>query len=317
MDYTLTLAGKTFHPLGLGCWVFDNQLWSPEREEALLETMHTALELGINHFDTASGYGDGASEQCVGRFLSMPGRRNQVLLASKADVAETAQDMLKRVRRSIKRLNTEMIDLYYIHWPDANRDMRPTMSGLEQARKRGWIRAIGVSNFSPEQMQQVSQVGQIDVHQIGFNLFWRFRERDVIAYCREENIPVITYSSLAQGILTSKFPQQLNLPPGDIRRGIIFFQPAIWPHVFQAVEQLKALAEEEQRPLQHLAIRWTLAQPGIACALVGARSAEQVSQNAAAMHEDIPAWVFARMTTISDELMRHLPDMGDMYHTGI
>ena len=97
-----------------------------------------------------------------------------------------------------------------------------------------------------------------------------------------------TYSSLAQGILTGKFPQQLELPRGDVRSDIIFFQPAIWPLVFQAVEQLKALALEVDRPLQHLAIRWTLAQPGIACALVGARSPEQVRENAAAVQGKSP-----------------------------
>jgi aryl-alcohol dehydrogenase-like predicted oxidoreductase len=315
MNQTVSLAGKAFHPLGLGCWVFDTQLWSGQGEEALFDTMQAALRQGIDHFDTATGYGNGSSERVIGRFLARPGRREQVFLASKADIAETAQDMLDNIRHSLERLQTETIDLYYIHWPDRSRDMRPTMAGLEMARQRGWIGAVGVSNFSPEQMEQVSQAGKIDVHQLGYNLFWRFRERDVIAYCREHGIPLITYSSLAQGILTGKFPRQLNLPRGDARNDIIFFQPNIWPHVYQAVEQLKGLAAEIGRPLQHLAIRWTLAQPGIVCALVGARNPAQVNENAAAMQGEIPAGVFERMTAISDELMRQLPDTGDMYHT--
>jgi myo-inositol catabolism protein IolS len=314
MNQTISLAGQTFHPLGLGCWVFDNQLWTSQGESALHDTMQTALQHGINHFDTATGYGSGSSEEVLGRFLAGPGRRERVFLASKADVAETEQGMLDNIQRSLERLQTSTIDLYYIHWPDIRRDMRPTMSGLEMARQQGLIRAIGVSNFSPEQMEQVAQVGKIDAYQLGYNLFWRFREQDVIAYCREHNIPVITYSSLAQGILTGKFPRQLHLPHGDARNGIIFFQPSIWPHVYQAVEPLKALAEELERPLQHLAIRWSLAQPGIACALVGARSPQQVRENAAAMQGEIPAWIFERMTAISDELMRQLPDTGDMYH---
>ncbi|RPJ43367.1 MAG: aldo/keto reductase, partial [Chloroflexi bacterium] len=238
MDQPISLAGKAFHPLGLGCWVFDNQLWSSQAEEALLDTMQTALQLGINHFDTATGYGNGASEEVVGHFLSRSGRREHVFLASKADVADTAQGMLENIRRSLERLQSATIDLYYIHWPDDGRDMRPTMEGLEQARRQGWINAIGVSNFSPEQMEQVAQAGKIDAHQLGYNLFWRFRERDAIAYCRERGIPVITYSSLAQGILTGKFARQLDLRRGDARNGIIFFQPGIWPRVYQAVEQL-------------------------------------------------------------------------------
>ena len=104
MDHTISLAGKAFHPLGLGCSIFDNKLWSSQGEEALLDTMQTALQHGIDHFDTATGYGNGASEQIVGRFLARPGRREQVFLASKADVADTAQGMLDNVRRSLERL---------------------------------------------------------------------------------------------------------------------------------------------------------------------------------------------------------------------
>lgn len=316
-----SIAGKSFNPLGLGCWVFDTRLWS-QGEEVLLQTMQTALEQGINHFDTATGYGNGLSEKLVGRFLTnlppslITHYPEQIFLATKADVATTAQAMVKNIRRSLERLQVETVDLYYIHWPDNQIDMRPAMEGLEQARQQGLIRAVGVSNFSVKQMEQVAQVGRIDAHQIGYNLFWRFREQDVIAYCCQQNIPIITYSSLAQGILTGKFPKVLNLAAGDDRRGIILFQPHNWPRIYAAVEQLKALAEEVGRPLQHLAIRWTLTRPGVACALAGARSPEQVLANAAALDGKISDEVFARMTTISDEVMRHLPDTGDMYHTG-
>jgi aryl-alcohol dehydrogenase-like predicted oxidoreductase len=178
---TISLSGKTFHLLGLGCWVFDRRLWSAEGEDALLQTMQTALQQGINHFDTATGYGSGSSEQVVGRFLQ--DRREQVFLASKADVTKTARDMLENVRRSLERLQTGVIDLYHIHWPDSRVDMRPAMEGLETARQAGQVRAVGVSNFSVADMEQVAQVGRIDAHQLGYNLFWRFRERDVIASC--------------------------------------------------------------------------------------------------------------------------------------
>lgn len=306
-----SLSGKTFHVLGLGCWVFDRRLWSAEGEEMLQQTMQAALQHGINHFDTATGYGSGSSEQVVGRFLA--GHREQVLIASKADVTATAQGMLDNVRRSLERLQTDVIDLYYIHWPDSRIDMRPAMEGLEMARQKGLIRAVGVSNFSAADMEQVAQAGCIDAHQLGYNLFWRFRERDVIAACRERSIPVITYSSLAQGILTGKFPRQLDLPSSDQRRTIVFFQEKTWPVIYEAVEHLKALAEEAGRPLPHLAIRWTLAQPGIACVLAGARSPEQVRENAAAMQGEIPAEILDRMTAISNEVMHRLPDTGNMY----
>jgi aryl-alcohol dehydrogenase-like predicted oxidoreductase len=187
------------------------------------------------------------------------------------------------------------------------------MEGLELARQQGKIRAIGVSNFSVEQMAQVAEVGRIDAHQLGYNLFWRYAERDVIPYCREHGIAMITYSSIAQGILTGKFPRNLEFQTGDQRQGILFFEPEIWPHVYAGVEQFKAIAQELNRPLAHLAIRWVLHQPGITSALVGARTAPQVGQNVQAMAGAIPPQVFERMTEISDEVIKKIPDVGNMY----
>jgi myo-inositol catabolism protein IolS len=314
------LAGKPIARLGLGCWVFDPQLWSAGQERLLLDTMAAALEQGVNHFDTATGYGSGASETVIGKFLRerLPplgevSHAKTVFLASKADVAPTADEMIERVQQSLARMGVDAIDLYYIHWPNSRLDMRPAMEGLERARRDGLVRAIGVSNFSPEQMEQVLQVGRIHAHQLGYNLFWRFRERDVLAFCRAREIPVITYGSIAQGILTGKFPRQHHLPPGDQRNSIIFFRETNWPFVWEAVEALKELAAQVNRPLQHLAIRWVLAQTGIACALVGARSPQQIRENAAALDGEIPPEVFERMTAISDALMRRLPDQGNMY----
>jgi aryl-alcohol dehydrogenase-like predicted oxidoreductase len=298
--------------LGLGCWVFGLAQWSGQARDELLAVMAAALEAGLTHFDTAASYGNGRSEEVVGQFLG--GRRDRVFLASKASLDKMdARLMLERVDKSLARLQTDVIDLYYIHWPRQGKDLRPLMEGLELARQQGKIRAIGVSNFSVEQMAQVAEVGRIDAHQLGYNLFWRYAERDVIPYCREHGIAMITYSSIAQGILTGKFPRNLEFQTGDQRQGILFFEPEIWPHVYAGVEQFKAIAQELNRPLAHLAIRWVLHQPGITSALVGARTAPQVGQNVQAMAGAIPPQVFERMTEISDEVIKKIPDVGNMY----
>lgn len=298
--------------LGMGCWVFGPDQWSGQAKADLMAAMGTALELGMTHFDTASGYGDGRSEEVVGQFLV--GRRERVFLATKADIDQMkARLMLEQVNESLARLQTEVIDLYYIHWPRQGKDLRPLMEGLELARQQGKIRAIGVSNFSVEQMDQVSEVGTIDAHQLGYNLFWRTAEREVIPYCRRHQIAIITYSSIAQGILTGKFPRDLQLQAGDQRSGILFFEAGVWPHIYAAVEQLKALAQEVNRPLAHLAIRWVLRQEGITTALVGARTAQQVEQNIQAMKGDIPSEIFERMTKISDQVSQKIPAVGNMY----
>lgn len=303
---------KDLNPLALGCWIFDKSLWSAEHDAALLETMEAALARGINHFDTATGYGSGASERLIGRFLQ--GQREQVFVASKANISsEDPLQIVESVQRSLERLQIETIDLYYLHWPRSDMDIRRAMEGLEMARQRGLLRAVGLSNFNAAQMQKVSEVGQIDALQIPYNLFWRFAEQDAIAYCVENRIPVITYSSIAQGSLTGKFPRDVKFSPSDQRSTIVLFEPQVWPHLFDAVEKLKTLAQEVGRPLVHLAIQWSLSRPGIASTLVGARSPAQVEQNAQAVECQLPAWVFERMTAISDEAMQHIPNTGNPY----
>jgi myo-inositol catabolism protein IolS len=305
-------VAKSHAPLALGCWTFGPDQWTGKEDANMLAAMETSLECGISHFDTAAGYGDGYSEQLIGRF--MQGRREEVFLATKADTDDlSAAAMLQLVHESLKRLQTDRIDLFYIHWPRKGKDLRPWMEGLETARQRGLIGAIGVSNFSVEQMEQVGQVGTINAHQLYYHVLWRHAERELIPYCRAHNIAVTTYSSLAHGILSGKFPRELHIGAGDHRSEILLFRPELWSHIYEAVEQLKMLASEVGRPLPQLAIRWVLQQQDITSALVGARNADQARQNAEALIGNIPAEIFERMSIISDQAAKHLPNAGNVY----
>jgi aryl-alcohol dehydrogenase-like predicted oxidoreductase len=310
---TIGTRGKPQLPLGLGGSWFVPYSAPGDEDAALLDAIAACYEAGLRHFDTGAGYGNGHSEELYGRFLK--GRRGEVFLASKADPAETtAAAMLAEVDGSLRRLKTDFIDLYYIHWPRSGRDMRPAMEGLERARRQGKIGAVGVSNFSVEQMQQVAEVGTIEAHQLGYNLLWRYAEADVIPYCRAHGIVVVAYSALAHGILTGKFGPKPVLAGRDQRNTILPFRSDIWPHVYAGVEQLKAIAAELDRPLMHLAIRWILAQPGITLALIGARNRAQAEANSAALAGDLPPDVLMRMTTISDEITRHVPNEGNLFN---
>ncbi|MEZ4860366.1 MAG: aldo/keto reductase [Caldilineaceae bacterium] len=305
-------VAKALCPLALGSFIFGADAWRPEAQAQLNATMQTALDHGITHFDTATGYGNGQSEALIGNFLQ--GKRDQVFLASKASIDEMdANLMLQRVEESLARLRTDRIDLYYIHWPRQGKDIRPMMEGLERARQQGKIGAIGVSNFSVAHMEQVRKVGPIHAHQLAYNLFWRFAEQEIIPYCRAHNIAVVTYSSIAQGVLAGKFGREPHFASGDNRGRVVHFEPAVWPHVYAGVEALKPLAQEVDRPLAHLAIRWVLNQRDISTAVVGARAPEQVVQNAAALAGDIPQSIFDRMTAISDAVMAHIPNTGNPY----
>jgi len=221
--------------------------------------------------------------------------------------------MHAEVEGSLRRLGVDKIDLYYIPWPRTGRDMRPVMEGLERARAEGKLGAVGVSNFSVAAMEQVAEVGTIDAHQLGYNPLWRYAEDEVVPYCIEHGIKVVTYSTLAHGILTGKFGRDPGLREGDQRHRILPFRADIWPHVYEGVEALKAIAAEIGRPVAHLAIRWTLSRPGVASVLIGGRNAEQVSAVTSALTGAIPDSILERMTVVSDDIVKHVPNAGNLF----
>ena len=299
--------------LGLGCWSFGGTQWGGQEDADSIAAMEAALSLGITHFDTAFGYGGGRSEGLIGELLK-GGRRDSVYLATKFFPGQlTAQYALDQLEGSLQRLQTDCVDLYYIHWPNTGKDLRPLMEGLEQARAQGKLKAIGVSNFNCEQMAELSEAGRIDVHQLCYNAFWRYPERDVIPYCVQNGISVVTYSSMARGLLTGKLPREPQFKEGDDRGSMVYFDVDVWPHVYDGVEQLKGLAAEAGRPLAQLAILWVMKQPGIACALIGARNEQQMRDNAGALEGTVSEGIFTRMSAIADEVMTHIPDTGNIF----
>jgi len=305
---------KPHSMLALGCWPFGGREWGGQDDADSMAAMGTAYAAGINHFDTAIAYGGGASERVVGRFLAIDDRRQKVFLATKGNTPNASgEEIADSLDRSLGNLGVDCVDLYYIHWPRKGKDMRPVMEALEAARRQGKIQAIGVSNFSVEQMEQVAEVGTIDAHQLCYNLFWRYLEAEVIPYCREHGIAVVTYSTIAEGILTGKFPREVQFGEDDHRRHGVLFDPEVWPHVHDAVERLKAIAAEAGRPLVELAIRWVASRPGVTSTLVGARNAAQAEQNAAAMRGEVSQGVLEGMTAVSDEAVRHVPDVGNIF----
>jgi len=307
---------KKYHArLGMGGSFYGLDHANSQGETDILAAMETALDNGITHFDTASGYGNGYSERLIGRFMAAdPDRRERIFLASKfASDDISAQAMLNAVDASRSRLQTDMIDLYYIHWPRTGKDMRSLMEGLETARQQGKIQAIGVSNFSVDQMAQLAEVGQIDAHQLGYNLLWRYDEQDIIPYCAEHNIAVVVYSALAHGILAGKYPRELDFVKGDQRWSITLFRDTVWPHIYEAMEAFKALAAQTGHPLTHLAIQWLLHQRGITSVLVGAKNKAQALANIQALQADIPAEVLDKLTTLSDKVMPFIPDEGNPF----
>jgi len=306
---------KRHAPLGMGCSFYGVNEWGGQQTDAILEAMATALDNGITHFDTAEGYGGGESERLIGQFLSADStRRDQMFIASKANLNDTsAQAMLDAIDASRTRLQTDVIDLYYIHWPRTGKDLRPMMEGLETARQQGKIKAIGVSNFAVEHMEQVAEVGKIDAHQMGYSLLWRFPERDIIPYCVENQIAVVVYSALAHGILAGKYQRDLTFDEGDQRWRILHFRDDVWSNVYESMLAFKAVADRIEKPLSQLAIRWLLHQQSVTSVLVSAKNPTQAHTNATALNGEIDISIMDELTTISDQAMRHIPDDGNPF----
>jgi len=295
---------------GLGTWIFGGNQWGGQDDDDCYAVLKAAVKAGVTHVDTAQAYTGGRSEELIGHLL--PDFRDEVFLATKTGFRPEA-NVSDIVDHSLERLKTDYIDLMYIHWPRKDADMRPFMEGLEKEREKGKILAVGVSNFSVEQMKQVMEVGTIDAHQFCYNLVWRFPERDIMPFCREHNIAGVTYSSVAQGILTGKFGPNPTFKEGDQRGSTVPFDADVYPHVYAGIQNMKKLADKVGCPLVHLAIRWVAAQPGISSVLVGARRPEQLLDNLASMEGEVSSDILDMLTESSDGIMEHMPDVGNIF----
>lgn len=299
-------------PLSLGCWIFGGKDWGGQEDDTSRAVLKASLEAGLTHWDSAKGYGNGHSESLCGEFLQK--NRDKVFIASKAGTQKDPEKIIRSLDSSLQLLKTDCIDLFYVHWPKTGVDLRPQMELLEKARSQGKIRFIGVSNHSIEQMDQCREAGTIDAHQANYSLYWRNPEAELIPYCQKHNIALVTYSSIAQGILTGKFTTKPEFGNDDVRSRVYFFEDNVWPHLYEATEELKRLAEKAGQPLINLAIQWVQRQPGVSSVIVGARNTEQLASNLGALKTPVSSEIIDEMTAISDAALAKLPpDSGNIF----
>ena len=272
-------------PILMGTWQAGKKMWVGIEDEESVKAIRAAYEAGITTVDTAEVYGEGHSEQIVAKALADV--RDKVVYASKVFANHLQYDrVIEACDRSLKNLSTDYIDLYQIHWPSGsfNSEVVPveeTMRALNKLKEQGKIRAIGVSNFSRSQLEEAAQYGRIDSLQPPYSLFWRQVENDAMPYCVEQEISILAYSSLAQGLLTGKFGSEHQFAEGDHRAKNKLFQGENYQRAQRALEQLRPIAESYNCTLAQLALAWLIAQPQTN-AIAGARNAEQASDNAKA-----------------------------------
>jgi aryl-alcohol dehydrogenase-like predicted oxidoreductase len=301
----------------MGTWQAGKAMWTGIEDQETIQAIRTAFEVGITTIDTAEIYGEGHSEQIVAQALSDV--RDQVVYATKVFANHLKYNqVIEACEHSLKNLNTDYIDLYQIHWPSGFRNteivpIEETMSALNYLKEQGKIRVIGVSNFSRAQLEEAAQYGRIDSLQPPYSLFWRKVENDAMPYCIENNISILAYSPLAQGLLTGKFGHDHQFEAGDHRaKNKLFYKKDNYERVQQALDQLRPIAEQKQCSLAQLAIAWLIAQPQTH-AIVGARHQRQVEQNVKATHVQLSPDELAQIDQIGQLVTDHLDDSSIMW----
>jgi aryl-alcohol dehydrogenase-like predicted oxidoreductase len=275
--------------IGFGAWAIGGEWewgWGSQDDQISIQTIHKALEMGINWIDTAAVYGLGRSEKVVSEALKQTSYHPHVFTkcglvwdaGNQVSNSLTRESVLAEVEASLKRLNIDTIDLYQIHWPIPDRDIEEAFGMMAEIQKTGKIRYLGVSNFSVEQIQRVENIAQITALQPPYSLLSREVETQILPYCLAQEIGVINYSPMASGLLSGKMTRERikGLAEDDWRkRGDNFQEPGL-THNLALVEILRGIGHRHGATAGEAAIAWTLLNPAVTGAIVGMRSPDQV-----------------------------------------
>lgn len=264
--------------------------WGEQDRADSVAALRTAFDAGITFIDTSENYGEsGESERLVARALE--GVRDEIVLATKVARQNLSADGVRAAcENSLRRLATDYIDLYQVHWPNPDVPMAETIGAMEALKSEGKIRLIGVSNFGATYLDDLPAAVRVHANQIAYNLLFRPPELLVGPTCVENEISLICYSSLAQGLLCGKFASAEDVPEGRARTRLFAAHRPLASHdevgceqeVFEALREIQRICDGLGRPMTHVALAWLLAQPGVASVIAGARNAAQARDNSLA-----------------------------------
>jgi aryl-alcohol dehydrogenase-like predicted oxidoreductase len=281
-----SLNGKQVSRIGLGTWAIGGGEWGAVSEADAVATCRAILDHGINLIDVAPIYGHGRSEELVGKAMREHGRREDFYIATKAGLEWNERGVFSnsdptRLRQefedSLRRLGTDYVDLYQIHWPDTTIPVERAAEVMRELLDAGRICAVGVSNFSVDQMEAFATIAPVHSNQPPYNIFEREIDAGILPYCERMGIAVLTYSSLCRSLLAGRLTAETPIPEGDIRRVDPKFQQPRFGQYLRAVAELDAFAQKHfGKRVLHLAVRWVLDRPGISAALWGAKRPAQL-----------------------------------------
>jgi len=294
--------------------------WGPQDETEAVRTIDMAYDAGINFFDTAESYSDGYSESLLGQVLK--DRRPGVILASKVSSENLwPDDLMRSCEGSLRRLDTDYLDLYYIHWPNPAIPLAETMGALSRLREQGKIRVAGCSNFGRWDLEKLLACGRVEANQLPYSLLWRAIEFEIRDYCQEQGVGITCYSPLAQGLLTGKYASPEDIPHERARNRLFSSRrpytdhggPGVEEEIFTALAGLRELCEEWNMTMTQAALQWTLSGRGISSVIVGCRTAGQLTQSLEALEVRVPPGGVERMNALTEPIKDILGPNADMY----
>jgi len=308
---TTTIAGVRVSRIGLGTWPMGGREWGAVPEDVAVATCLGAVERGINLIDTAPIYGRGRSEEIIGKAIRAHGRREDFYIATKAGLEwnpfgvfsnSTESRIRREIEASLRRLGTEYIDLYQVHWPDALVPIAEVAALLAGFQREGKVRALGVSNFSVAQMEEFRSVTPLASDQPPYNLFERQIDGEILPWCAANGVAVLTWSTLCRSLLAGRIRRGMSFDAKDIRSVDPKFQEPRFGQYMTAVERLTALAQERYgKTVLELAARWVLDRPGVSVALWGAKRPQQLDAVEGVLGWNLDAGAMAEIDRIVAE----------------
>jgi len=325
MNSALRQIGRTgieVTPVSIGCWaIVGDDTWGAQDKAEAIAALRAAADCGINFFDTAEGYGHGYSEELVAEALG--DRRDQIVIASKVGPGHAAdpKSLRKSCEDSLRHLHTDYLDLYYLHWPIRNAPIEEALAGFDKLREEGKIRAFGVSNYGKLDLPELLAHGRCEANQLPYSLLWRVIENEIVPICLENDLSIMCYSPLMQGLLTGKFRTPDDVPAGRARTRLFagtrpdsrHGEPGHEAEAFRTIDAIADIAAEVGRPMGEVALAWLLHRPGVASVIVGARNPAQAEQNRRAMDLVLEPEILARLDAATASLKRNLGTNPDMW----
>ena len=312
--------------LCFGCWgIVSDFHWGDRDADASVATMNSALDAGINFFDTATVYGNGASEELVGQFFKDNGKRSEVVIASKVPPNRMKPDeIVAECEASLQRLQTDYLDLYQTHWTSPDVPVAESWGAFLELKQQGKVRNIGVCNMGTSDLDAACGLQKPVTNQLPYNLLWRMLEPEILPRCNQDDIGILVYSPLMHGILADKYKTAADVPDGRARSRHFNGERELSRHgepgcedlTFETLDRIRAICTDLDRHMADVSLAWLLKQPGIVSVIAGASTPAQLQANINSVANPLSDEVIQQLNDATAELLQALGTNPDMWDGG-